>query len=225
MAIIRDPIAATLSSAGYEALCASTGGEAIKLIQSEQPDLVLLDIHLPDMSGMQVLRLIRSAPVTAQIPVILLSADERRDCILEAAKLGVQGYLIKSQFSLKDMLSRISDQFGDRVVQQRGQTNAADPVSPASDGACTPTTEHTSAPATARKAQATSTTLSVSKDAGSTTGAPQVAELLRSLKPIITREQVLEQVDLCAELKALSPTVAQLLNMTGATDCSLDQIA
>jgi HD-like signal output (HDOD) protein len=51
------------------------------------------------------------------------------------------------------------------------------------------------------------------------------ADQLRSLRPIITREQILEQVDRVAELKALSPTVAQLIDMTGNPDCSLEQVA
>lgn len=127
MAIIRDPIAMVLKGAGYSALCASTGAEAIKLIQSELPDLVLLDVHLPDISGLQVLQTARFIPATSRIPVILLSSDERRDCILEAANLGIQGYLIKSQFSLKELLARISDQLnkgGERIIQSNA-ANAA----------------------------------------------------------------------------------------------------
>lgn len=214
MAIVRDPIAIILNGAGYTALCAGTGSEAIKLIRSELPDLVLLDIHLPDMSGLQVLQMARSVPATSQIPVILLSSDERRDCILGAAKLGIQGYLIKSQFSLKELLARISDQLskdGGRITQPNA-ANAANSASRAKGPSI-------SAAGVMAQAQP------VSNDAGPTAGAPPAsAELLRSLKPIITREQVLGEVDRCAELKALSPTVAQLLTMTGAGDCSLDQI-
>lgn len=215
MAIVRDPIAATLDVAGYRSLCASTGADGIRLFKSEHPDLVLLDIHLPDMSGLQVLRLIRAVPSPLHVPVILLTADERRDCVLEAAKLGVQGYLIKSNFSLKDMLARISAQLDSTGTRSNPTTTNA--ASTSSRPNLSPITPCPPTPMTARKAPPNG------KETGGTT--TSVPDQLRSLKPIITRDQVLDQVDLCSELKALSPTVAQLLNMTGSADCSLEALA
>lgn len=107
VAIVRDPIAAALRAAGHETICAADGKEALVAIAADRPDLVLLDIHLPDISGLQVLTSIRRNPMTAKMPVILLSSEEARDTVINAAKLGVQGYMLKSNFSLKELLARI----------------------------------------------------------------------------------------------------------------------
>lgn len=107
MAIVRDPIAATLRAAGHETVCAINGKEALAALTANCPDLILLDIHLPDVCGLEILKSLRRNPATEKLPVILLSSEEARDSIVSAAKLGAQGYLLKSQFSLKDLLARI----------------------------------------------------------------------------------------------------------------------
>ncbi|WP_428937597.1 HDOD domain-containing protein [Fontivita pretiosa] len=112
MAIFRETIEAVLRAEGYGVLTAQNAGEALAIIAGHQPDLVLLDLHLPDLNGAQVLRQMRSDRRLANTPVILLTADEKRDSVLQAARLGVQGYLIKSQFSLKDLLTRLRRHLG-----------------------------------------------------------------------------------------------------------------
>ncbi|HUB24938.1 MAG TPA: HDOD domain-containing protein [Tepidisphaeraceae bacterium] len=105
--IIRDLISAALRAAGYETVCAGDGKKAMGIVKADKPDLILLDFHLPDVNGLQILRAIRSWQASAQTPVILLTAEETRQIVVNAAKLGAQGYVLKSRFSLPDLLSRV----------------------------------------------------------------------------------------------------------------------
>lgn len=106
MPIIRAPIAASLQAAGFRTLCAAGGLEALVLL-AERPDLILLDIQMPGMDGLTFLRLLRHSPRGAAIPVLLLTAEEDRAMVLKAVKLGAQGYILKSTFSLKDLVARV----------------------------------------------------------------------------------------------------------------------
>ncbi len=110
MPIIRDPIAAMLGTAGYRALSAGNGSDALTLVRSDGADLILLDVTMPGMDGLTFLRRLRSDPTTAKIPVIMLSGEEDREDIVRAGKLGIQGYVLKSSFSLKDLLQRVRNQ-------------------------------------------------------------------------------------------------------------------
>jgi len=107
MAIFREPIAATLRREGYEAICASNGQEALDLLCGDPPDLILLDIAMPVMDGLSCLRAIRKQPTLGDTPVIILTAMSEREMLTQAMKTGVQGYLLKSQFSLDDLLKRV----------------------------------------------------------------------------------------------------------------------
>lgn len=107
MAAIREPIAASLRLAGYQTEMARDGREALEAMRARRPDLVLLDVSMPGLSGIEVLVAMRGDPATQAVPVILLTAETDRDCIVAAGKLGVRDYLLKSAFSLPQLLGRI----------------------------------------------------------------------------------------------------------------------
>jgi CheY-like chemotaxis protein len=107
MPIFRDPIAASLRLAGYETLCAADGAAALTLARVRRPDVVLLDVSMPVMDGFTCLRDMRRDPRLADVPVILLTAASDRKFVIEAGKLGVKDYLLKSRFSLEDLLARV----------------------------------------------------------------------------------------------------------------------
>jgi CheY-like chemotaxis protein/HD-like signal output (HDOD) protein len=107
MAVIREPIAASLRNAGYEAICAGGGAEALSLVRKQAPDLILLDLSMPKVDGMTMLRALRTMPSTASIPVILLTASSDKQAVLKAAKWGVRDYLLKSHFRLDELLERV----------------------------------------------------------------------------------------------------------------------
>src|ERR1041384_5243175 len=97
MSIVRDPLAAALRAVGHQATTAANGREGLALVASDPPDLILLDLRMPEMDGLEFLRAIRSDARTADIAVILLSECRDKQSVLEIAKLGVQGYMLKSQ--------------------------------------------------------------------------------------------------------------------------------
>jgi CheY-like chemotaxis protein len=89
----RYAISKILASRGVSVLQADTGEEGIRMA-SQQPDVVLMDIHLPDMTGYDALKRLRSNEATALLPVILISATEPAPNARNAATaLGVQSFL------------------------------------------------------------------------------------------------------------------------------------
>ena len=107
MAIIREPIAKALECHGYEVISLAGGEEALAAIQSQKPDLILLDMVMPRCDGLAVLRALKCNARNASIPVIMLTASATKDGILEAAKLGVRDYVLKSDFKLASLIQRI----------------------------------------------------------------------------------------------------------------------
>jgi CheY-like chemotaxis protein len=92
---IRRENETVLHKAGYEVISAEDGETAVRLTQEQHPDLVLLDMILPKMSGPEVLRRLKSDPSTAEIPVVVLSSlsEKNRQRLLEA---GAEEYLEKN---------------------------------------------------------------------------------------------------------------------------------
>jgi len=107
LAVFREPIAAALRHRGIHTLCAEDGLDALRKLEQEKPDLILLDISMPRMDGMAFLRAMRKDRRFSQIAVILLTAISDRERIIEAGKLGVRDYMLKSRFSLDEMFARI----------------------------------------------------------------------------------------------------------------------
>lgn len=106
-AIVREPLSAILGAAGYSVSCAADGRAALSAVRSKAPDLILLDVRLGSADGLSVLRDFRAHATTRTIPVILLTGVSDKSVILEAAKLGVDGYVLKSTFSSSELLTRV----------------------------------------------------------------------------------------------------------------------
>jgi HD-like signal output (HDOD) protein/CheY-like chemotaxis protein len=105
--VVREPIAATLRTRDHTVHCAGDGRSVLSLLKQGRPDLILLDVRMPDTDGMSLLRVLRADPATAIIPVILLTNSTEKSIIMQAAKLGIEGYILKSAFSLSELLARI----------------------------------------------------------------------------------------------------------------------
>lgn len=84
-----------LDDAGYQARSAGNGREALADIQQEQPDLVLLDVNMPELDGFEVAAMLKSDPATAAIPIIMVSAQEGRASRLIGLESGAEDYLAK----------------------------------------------------------------------------------------------------------------------------------
>ena len=93
-----------LKAEGFEVFWARTGSEALELTRREQPDLITLDLRLPDMSGYDVCRVLRSE--NRRLPILMLTAkDEELDKVL-GLELGADDYVVKP-YSLRELTSRI----------------------------------------------------------------------------------------------------------------------
>ncbi len=104
-----------LKSAGFAVTSAENGREALTTAQSTRPDLIVLDVMLPEMDGLEVCKLLRRDPVTAATPIIMLTARaEEVDRVL-GLELGADDYLTKP-FSPRELVLRV------KGLLRRGQT-------------------------------------------------------------------------------------------------------
>lgn len=104
-AIILTRISSTLRD-DYEVVTINSGVRALKYLEQEKPDLILLDIQMPQKDGIETLREMRAMPDRADIPVIMLTGVEDKGTVLESAKLGIRDYILKP-FHSEELLKRI----------------------------------------------------------------------------------------------------------------------
>ena len=105
---IRDLILAVLEDEGYVAFGASSGPQALALVSAEQPDLVLLDIMMPEMDGREAYRRLREMPTAAGLPVVMMSAAYAADRV----PTGIAAFLPKP-FDLDHLLALIARALGE----------------------------------------------------------------------------------------------------------------
>ena len=106
---LREIYQARLNSEGYETVTASDGEEALSIVGKEKPDLIILDVMMPKISGFDTLDLLKNSPVTKSIKVIMMTALSQAEDRARAQKLGAQNYLVKSQVTLEDIVKAIKD--------------------------------------------------------------------------------------------------------------------
>lgn len=110
--LVVDDVAISLSVAeqalreDYDVVTVNSGSRALRYLRKERPDLILLDIRMDDMDGIETLKEIRKMDNRADIPVIMLTGQNEKASVLEAAKLGIYDYMLKP-FAAQDLLSRV----------------------------------------------------------------------------------------------------------------------
>ena len=106
-----------LERAGYRVRCSSSAGEALSVILAELPDLLLLDVNMPEMDGWELLRLLKVEDATKQLPVVMFSIKmEVRDKV-HALQEGAYDYITKP-FSYNELLERVRRIFADLEVRR-----------------------------------------------------------------------------------------------------------
>lgn len=108
-----------LAREGYNVLSAGNGEDACKAVLRKPPDLVLLDLMLPGMDGLDVCRQLKKDPDTADIPIVMVTAKGEESDIVTGLELGAEDYIVKP-FSMKVLVARI------RNVLRRRQTPPTD---------------------------------------------------------------------------------------------------
>ena len=92
---IRELVAFTLRYAGFEVILVSNGEEAIEQASELQPDLILLDVRMPRMTGYEACRELKENPATSEIPIVFLSAKGQEVEIEEGLASGALEYIVK----------------------------------------------------------------------------------------------------------------------------------
>ncbi|MBI5764809.1 MAG: HDOD domain-containing protein [Planctomycetes bacterium] len=198
MAILREPIAATLRLKGFKTLTAANGQEALQIAQAQKPDLILLDVAMPVMDGLTCLNELRHRPETATIPVIMLTAMSEREVVLKASQSGIAGFLLKTNFSTAELITRVQSLIG-----------GAEPPAIKPPTALKAEPEPQPAPVPANPA---------SRPATAPTPTPTPAHRL-------TKSEVLQRLENEIELRSVKPVLEYVIALTRSSTSTIDEIA
>jgi len=105
-------LAKEFQSAGFEILLATNGLEGLQQALSESPDLILLDIIMPQMDGLTMLRKLRQDKKGKEIPVIVLTNLSDAETIDESLKIGSYDFLVKANWGLPDIVAKVKRKLG-----------------------------------------------------------------------------------------------------------------
>jgi CheY-like chemotaxis protein len=133
-----------LRRAGYVVISTPTGREGLNLARSERPDLIILDLLMPQPTGLEILRTLRGEPATKATPVMVISNSSMQRVVDEVTALGAE-YIVKADLSLRELAGR---------VERRLPPPASTPAPAAAAPAAAPAAPKPAAPAPAAPAAA-----------------------------------------------------------------------
>ena len=107
---INELIAYNLQKEGYNVIRSLDGGQGLFLIQKERPDLVLLDLMLPGMDGLEICQALKQGDATKDIPIIMITAKGEESDVVVGLQMGADDYITKP-FSIKVLLARVKAVF------------------------------------------------------------------------------------------------------------------
>jgi DNA-binding response OmpR family regulator len=115
---IRELIGLALRFAGFEVVLTADGSEAVEQAPLEQPDLIILDVRMPRMTGYEACRCLKENPVTSAIPVVFLSAKGQGDDVRHGLASGAIEYIIKP-FAPDELADQVRD-----ILQRVGSSQS-----------------------------------------------------------------------------------------------------
>lgn len=196
--ICREPLARLLRLEGMNVACAADGIEALRALRAAKPQLLLLDLTLPLLSGMDVLRAIRRHDEFRDLAVIILTGSNEQADMRAAALLGVSDYVLKQTFSFNDLLKRIRRSAQSRCPSGPG---GVPPPALAPPAMTPPDTESRSG---------------LSSPAPPPSARPLTSVPAGRVPQLLSRDEVLERVGRFAESKTLAGVVAQVVSMASS---------
>ena len=101
-------VRAVLTRAGFDVVGAPDGAEALELVRTRHPQLVVLDVAMPKLDGKEVLRLLRAEPETAELPVVLLSARVQETDVRDGYAQGASKY-VRKPFSPRELVDVVRE--------------------------------------------------------------------------------------------------------------------
>jgi CheY-like chemotaxis protein len=105
--LIRETLTRLLNREGFQTLAAHDGREALDLLRTSMPDVILLDVNMPDMDGLEMLEHLHTTPAWQALPVVMLTSRGDTHTIRRAMQLGAKEFLVKATFSLNEMLDSV----------------------------------------------------------------------------------------------------------------------
>lgn len=105
---LRRACEASLRQRGFTVIAAPDGADGLRQARTEHPDLILLDLLMPQLTGVEVLRALKSDPETTSIPVLILSNSSQEQDVSEVIGLGALDYWVKADLSLKELGDRVA---------------------------------------------------------------------------------------------------------------------
>ncbi len=232
-----------LGKAGHEVRTASSADDGLALIHNWPVDVVLLDVEMPVHDGAWCLRAIRAHPDLCELPVIMVTALPVREVVVRLAQLGVDGLIIKDVNLCKHLTARLAT-IKPRAASQQARNSAAQakagtvtnpalkpapkpvatvqPLPPA--GVAADHEAHPASPAIEIDVPDAPSEVAID-DEWDTPSLEGAAEQLRTLKPLISRNDLIEAVSSNNELRAMGPAARQVISLTGSSTSSIDAIA
>ena len=115
---LRQVLDYNLAQAGHEVLLAETGTEGLSLAREQRPDLILLDLMLPDLAGTEVCKSLKDTPATRSVPVVMVTAKGEEIDRVVGFELGADDYIVKP-FSVRELLLRVQAILRRRQPEER----------------------------------------------------------------------------------------------------------
>ena len=107
--LLRELLVEKMQIEGFNTLDAPDGDIGLEIALREQPDMILLDLLMPKVGGMEVLKILREDERGRSIPVIILSNLSEKEVIAEGAERGAVEYLVKSNFGLEEIVAKVKE--------------------------------------------------------------------------------------------------------------------
>jgi CheY-like chemotaxis protein len=118
-----------LRYAGHESISVTTGAEALAMLHVRKPALLVLDVNMPEMDGLTVLRTIKEHDELKDVPVVMYSADTHPETMLQAKRLGAVDFLVKGSVGFDELVARLSELAGEpEKVEQGGGARGENPT-------------------------------------------------------------------------------------------------
>ncbi|MCX5688367.1 MAG: response regulator, partial [Planctomycetota bacterium] len=214
LAVFREPLELLLKGQGFRVLAAADGEQALEVLEHDIPDLILLDLGMPVLDGIEVLRQVRQSELLKEIPVLVLSAAADKLRVSMAAKLGIVGYVLKSRMSLQQVVGKVR-----QIVGLDLKAAIAPPPSNAlvSDQGVVATMDLTVQPQAAAAARSSSgQAIGICRF-----GPPEVSHL----QPLMTRGELLNALSKCETLQGFAGAVQHAAATAAQEGCSLVELA
>jgi DNA-binding response OmpR family regulator len=112
--LLQDMLSQQLGKDGWSVSYVKDGNKTLETARSEKPDIILLDLMLPGVSGYDILANLKKDPGLAPIPVIILSNLGQQEDVDKGVQLGAAGYMIKSNFTLDEVSAKMRSILGEK---------------------------------------------------------------------------------------------------------------